>query len=862
MLAFAAALLAALGAWLPWAAISFADSALARTGAAARVGILPIDVGHLSLAGAAAAVVLAIAWRRDRSAAVAVAVSPLLLLLLPWLPFHVPTAFDIWQGPLASLIWCAVAAALAAIVWRGGVRLPSLTPRAATLTAGALAVVICSIAAWGASASIPGGDEPHYLIITQSLLYDRDLKIENNHQHGDYHAYFAGDLPPDFVRRGRNGAIYSIHAPGVSALVLPAFALGGYPAVVLFLIAVAAAASMLAWWLAWRVTADAAAAWFGWAAVTLSAPFLLDSFTVYPDGPGEAVVLTGFWALLRAEWEEADPSHPAKVRPWFLHGLALALLPWLHTRFSVLAATIGGLVLVRLARTPNPVTKAIAFLSAPAVSAIAWMLFFMIIYGTPDPTAPYGGSLQSSFAFVPDGLGGLLFDQGFGMLATAPVLLAGLIGLFYVRRLALDWVVTAFPYLLSVTTFAMWWAGWSAPARFVLVLTLPLAIPAAVAWAHARSRGWRTVRVASLVATAWLSAVMAGGGGGRLGFHTRNEGGMTPAPWLSWGSDVVDLPAAGPAFVPLPNADRAAAAREGFVEASVWAVTGIAAILLLVSFVDRRRRGAPAVIAATTVLGGIAVMCASTIVWAYHGVDAITPVPAQLDALRMMPDPHVLAIDLASWRRLPARQALAITIELPVHRARRDHFGARGALAQFPVVPAGTYRVSVKRHCSGDGLMMLGVANDQFALLTEPIGAFEHGLDLTLPAGARTLTMRADEQARDEVEAVDLQPVSLEPHPLTGAIALHAVRYDAATVFFLDDRAFPEPSAFWVGGARATDVVIASSQPRSAQTLVLRNAPVPNTVTLQSGSWHEQRSLGPGEEWHVELPLDPRTGDA
>jgi len=93
--------------------------------------------------------------------------------------------------------------------------------------AGALSFAIFSLAAWGASPSLPGGDEPHYLVITQSLLRDGDLKIENNHQRGDYRAYFVGDLAPDAVRRGQNGGLYSIHAPGVPALVLPAFAIGG-----------------------------------------------------------------------------------------------------------------------------------------------------------------------------------------------------------------------------------------------------------------------------------------------------------------------------------------------------------------------------------------------------------------------------------------------------------------------------------------------------------------------------------------------------------------------------------------------------------------------------------------------------------
>ena len=48
----------------------------------------------------------------------------------------------------------------------------------------------------------PGGDEPHYLIISHSLLEDGDLRIQNNHDNDDYAAFFQGRLAPDFLRRG------------------------------------------------------------------------------------------------------------------------------------------------------------------------------------------------------------------------------------------------------------------------------------------------------------------------------------------------------------------------------------------------------------------------------------------------------------------------------------------------------------------------------------------------------------------------------------------------------------------------------------------------------------------------------------
>lgn len=857
-----AAIAAALACWLSSSVLAFLGSA-----GTARIGVLPADPIHLSIAAAVGIVVLAIGLTGGRGVSVLIAVSPLALVFLPWLPMPVPAAFLMWSGALAALVWCAVVIGLIAVVlraddqyWTFYASSRGTAGRAAAIAAGVLGALVFSTAAWFASPSIPGGDEPHYLVITQSLLYDHDLKIENNHRRGDYHAYFAGDLRPDFVRRGRNGEIYSIHAPGVSALVLPAFAIGGYHAVVVFLILLASAACGLAWWLAWRVSGSFAGAWFGWAAVTLTAPFLLETYTVYPDGPGAAIVLTGFWALVRASDETDDPLHPSSASPWFLHGLALATLPWLHTRFAALAATIGGLVLVRLARTANPLGKAIAFLAAPAISAIAWMFFFAVIYGTPDPSAPYGGTIQSSLAYLPNGLGGVLFDQGFGLFAAAPVLVVAFAGFAAARRFALEWIVIAVPYLVAVTTFAMWWAGMSGPARFLIPLVLPLAIPAACAWTRATSRGWRAVMLALLVASVWMAAVMAGAGGGHLGYHTRNEAGMTAAPWLEWASAAVDLASGAPAFVPLPVGSaleaRMAAAAAGFGATAIWAMCAGGAAFTLAWWLNRKRRPRQHAVAAAALLFGCAGMLAATLVWTVHGAHAVTPAPAQLDALRALAVPRAIAVDVRRLRRVSSAEMAAMTIEIPVRAIGRTVPRGNRPLAAFPAVPPGIYDLSVRARAGAEGWVMAGVGNDQFALATQPVGAFEQGVRLSLPAGARTLSIRADEDAREDLEAVDLHPVAPVAAPFSTALARHAVHYASAVVFFLDDRAFPEPSGFWIGGARATEIVVAPAQPSATVALLLRNAPVANTVTLESGSWRQALTLNPGEERHVDLPID------
>jgi hypothetical protein len=727
----------------------------------------------------------------------------------------------------------------------------------APVRAGLCALLLFSAAAWRAAPSVLSGDEPRYLVVTQSLLLDGDIEIRNNHRRHDYHSYYQDELPPHIQRLGKNGAMYSIHAPGLSALVLPAFAIGGYRGVVVFLLLVAAAGSGLVWWLAWLATRRTDAAWFGWASVTLPVTAVFASFTVFPDGVGGVLTLTGLWALLRADAERQSGAE--RIVPWFWHGVGLAMLPWLHSRFAVIAGGFGAVILLRLASTRHAATKAVAFLSVPALSAMLWLGFFIALYGRPDPSAPYAAGEMGSVQWIPGGLVGLLFDQRFGLLSYAPVVACGLVGIGMMlrrpdyRRLALECLFVIVPYLLTVTHFAMWWGGWSPPARFAAPVLPLLALPAAVCWINVKDRSERALAAAALVFTAFATTVLVAVDRGRLAYNVRD----TPALWLEWLSRPTDLPHAMPWWT--RGGDLAF-----FTDVGIW-LAAVVGVWLIVRAGGSAVSGRTASSLAYAWAIGSAVMIASTAVWTVRGFGGRNIVAGQLELLRVVATtPRAVGFDLGRVRPLQAStipRLVRIELTRPLSDRRAASRDDR-PLFDIPGAPAGEYRLTPVAD-TPRGWLMVGVGADQFALVTEPLASPPRPIHLRFPMTARNIVVRGDEDARQSVRAMLVEPIAVMPAGHWGAeTARRAVRYGGATVFFLDDRSFPEPEGFWLGGGRSSSFVVQADDTRPVLTMMLRNGPVANRIGMDVAGAQTDVELAPGEERRVAVPVDASRGAA
>ncbi|HEV8254051.1 MAG TPA: hypothetical protein VGQ78_04805 [Vicinamibacteria bacterium] len=397
---------------------------------------------------------------------------PVALSRWPALVARVP-ALGVLRGPLGLGLLFLAAAVAAGRLWRPRLR---FDPGPRVLFAAAAALYL-SAGLWYTSRLRVSGDEPHYLLMAQSLWREHDLDLQDNLEREDYREYTPGPLAPHWGAPRRDGRPFPAHSPGLPLILAPAYAAGGRLACVALLALAAAAATIEARALALGLTGDTRAALLGWASAT-GPPLAFYAFHVYTEAPSALALALCLRLLL-------GPAAPSRA------AVAAALtvaLPGLHVKMIPAAAALGLVALVRLRGRPLA-----AFAAVVLAGAIGYGLYFAPPFGRPSPFELYHGLPQYALASPVRGGLGLLLDRSFGLLPYAPVFLlagAGLATLVFGRRRdAWPYVLVAVAVLAPLPTWRMWWGGQCPPARFLVPLVPLLAVAVATRTAEARGRG-------------------------------------------------------------------------------------------------------------------------------------------------------------------------------------------------------------------------------------------------------------------------------------------------------------------------------------------------------------------------------------
>lgn len=790
--------------------------------------------------------------------------APALLALpyLPWIPDWIP-ALRLLAGPGRWLLWGVVLGQIVLTL----IRIPRGKQGNTNHLPASLAVFGISLLVYAGAFTrltgtnaFPSGDEPHYLIITQSLLRDHDLKIENNHQRGDYREYFSAPLKPDYRTRGTDREIYSIHPVGLPVLAIPAFALAGYRGVVWLLMLLAAGTAALLWRWALALSRSAWAATFAWAAVCLSAPFVLNSFTVYPEIPAAFCVMLAAGTFVPAG--SGFETRMSRARLWTA-AIAVAALPWLSTKYAGIAVVLAGTLAWHHRRS---VTKVGVVLGVLAVSLGGWLTFFYLIWGSPLPSAPYGPDSQTSLLTFASGGPGLLFDQEYGVCAYAPVLILGLVGLAVMwrehsmRRLAIELALAGLALLVMVGSFALWRGGVSMPGRPVIAM-LPL-FGAPIAWYYNRATEHPLRRASSellLLISFAITLTLILAVNGSLVVQGRDGSSSL----LEWLSPTWHLWAAAPTYV---LSSPAAATAQSLL----WLAGAT-----LVAWRCRQSR--------TATPGRAALRATLSTAVAVTMIVSISPLlPGAREQPRFNPEARssLLILDTfdAAARPTGVRydpMSVVASSQIPPLFSLVALPGQR--LARQPVrvllnarfrLPAGKYEVELRgsdvRKEASHGAIGLQMGREGNPIETWPFAISQDHpwrQRFRLPLDTEFVAFRTSPDVEQTIARLSLRPLEIvdAPRRLQTEPVLSAGSYGSTRIVFHDRGAYPEAEGFWVRGQstiRATLVKAVIST--DSIPLSLHSGARPNRVSLTTTRWSTSVDLVPGVTQTIVVPSDPR----
>ncbi|HVS82608.1 MAG TPA: hypothetical protein VHE60_12830 [Pyrinomonadaceae bacterium] len=272
------------------------------------------------------------------------------------------------------------------------------------------------------------GDEPHYLLITDSLVRDHDLQVENNYLiDTPVRQASASDLSGGAHTYNR----FSRHNIGLPLLLTIPYSIAGITGVRVFMALLAGLWPLLLFKVLVQFTLSRVWSLVTALVVAIGLPFSAASNQIYPDLLAGMITLYVTWRVFGG-FRNEGPSFSLVTS--LSIGLSIAFLPWLHLRFAppaiVLLAAYTYVVMRRSGiAASHPLRRRYVIPAGFVLSS----LILLGLYNRAAFGSIFGPFSESYLTFRPTEIGmiffGLHWDQSEGMFVQQPMLLLGLIGI-------------------------------------------------------------------------------------------------------------------------------------------------------------------------------------------------------------------------------------------------------------------------------------------------------------------------------------------------------------------------------------------------------------------------------------------------
>ncbi len=328
------------------------------------------------------------------------------------------------------------------------------------------------------------GDEPYYLLITESIIHDRDVDLSNQYRQLERSATGRFDLGPQVGDpTGPHGEQYSRHEPLLSLLLIPGYLVAGLPGTMATIVLFAALLlrSTIRFFEDEAIPDRTARAMFPF--IAFGPPIFFYATRIWPEVPA------GFLFV-----EALRGVRQRRPLRWIT---ALYFLSLLKLRFLLVAAPV---MLRAIARNRRLILIALLLVMLPLL--IVWLI---------SGSATNVHSLSEALPLDPRryvvGLLGLILDGMSGLLFQAPIYLLGVVAIAKWRSTPEGFRLGLFAsalYLFFLIPRSEWHGGWSPPLRYIVFMMPVLALGAAALWDR-----WSPALV-SLIAL-WTAGVVVHG---------------------------------------------------------------------------------------------------------------------------------------------------------------------------------------------------------------------------------------------------------------------------------------------------------------------------------------------------------------
>ncbi len=268
--------------------------------------------------------------------------------------------------------------------------------------------------------TLTNGDEPHYLIITSSLIKDGDLYLINNYEQGDYRDWYPeGKLEMHLITV--NGKLYPLHQVGLSLLILPGFLLAERLGAILT-VSILAAVSLFFLYKILLNFVHKNLAFVVSMLVGATAPLGVYSILLYPEAAIVAFVTIGLYVVLHKKFS-------LNLKNGAILLLTIGLIPIFHIKFVTLLTMFLVFINFKLFKKV-PLSRLIIFslfMVAPTLIYLVWLNgqfdgdLFAGLRG-------YKTSNVFSLLNIPSGLLAYLVDRENGILLFAPYYIYAIYG--------------------------------------------------------------------------------------------------------------------------------------------------------------------------------------------------------------------------------------------------------------------------------------------------------------------------------------------------------------------------------------------------------------------------------------------------